>query len=247
MHQARRAGLEQDDWSWQFQRQLLDFLESTWNTPDEGIWEVRGPRQHFTHSKVLAWVAFDRAIKSVERFSVDGPADRWRAIRDDIHREVCARSFDTARGTFTQAFDSRLLDANTLLIPLVGFLPPDDARVIGTVRAIEQDLLHDGFVHRYRTEQVDDGLPPGEGVFLACTFWLADVYAMMGRTADARTVFERLLSLRNDVGLLAEQYDPVARRQLGNFPQAFSHVGLVNTAFNLTPQVPTPAAHRQDT
>jgi GH15 family glucan-1,4-alpha-glucosidase len=247
LHQTRRLGLPPHPWSWRLQHELLGFLESGWQQPDEGLWEVRGPRQHFTHSKIMAWVAFDRAAKAVERFGLDGPAGRWRALATEIHEEVCRRGFDAQRLCFTQAYDSPRLDASLLMIPLVGFLPPTDPRVAGTVRAIEQELVRGGFVLRYRTDEVEDGLPPGEGAFLACTFWLADNYAMLGRVDEARRLFERLLSLRNDVGLLSEEYDPVAGRMLGNFPQAFSHVGLINTAFNLTPHVPTPAAERQQT
>ena len=246
LYQARKAGIEPDPFAWSIQRQLLEFLSEAWRQPDEGIWEVRGPRQHFTHSKMMAWVALDRAVKSVERFRLEGPVDRWRQIRDAIHAEVCAKGFDPGLGAFTQAYGSRSLDGSLLMMALVGFLPPTDARVIGTVRAIERDLVEDGFVLRYRTHETNDGLPPGEGVFLACSFWLADNYAMMGRTQEARALFERLLSLRNDVGLLAEEYDPASRRLLGNFPQAFSHVGLVNTAYNLTPRQAAPAAERQD-
>lgn len=247
LHQARRLGLPADPWSWRLQHELLHFLESGWQQPDEGLWEVRGPRQHFTHSKMMAWVAFDRATKAVERFGLGGPVERWRALRAQIHDEVCRKGFDAQRGCFTQAYGSPKLDASLLMMPLVGFLPPTDPRVAGTIRAIEQELVHDGFVLRYRTDEVEDGLPPGEGAFLACTFWLADNYAMAGRMDEARRLFERLLSLRNDVGLLSEEYDPVAGRMLGNFPQAFSHVGLINTAFNLTPHVPKPAAERQQT
>jgi GH15 family glucan-1,4-alpha-glucosidase len=196
---------------------------------------------------MMSWVAFDRAVKSVERFGLDGPVDRWRRIRSEIHADVCTRGFDAAKGAFTQSYGSGTLDASLLMMALVGFLPPTDERVVGTVRAIERELTVDGLVLRYRTEESDDGLPPGEGTFLACSFWLADNYALMGRGAEARTLFERLLSLRNDVGLLAEEYDPVAGRLLGNFPQAFSHVGLVNTAFNLTSQQVAPAAERKDT
>jgi GH15 family glucan-1,4-alpha-glucosidase len=246
LYQARKSGIDPDPFAWSVQRELLEFLSEAWQQPDEGIWEVRGPRQHFTHSKMMAWVAFDRAVKSIERFHLDGPVDRWRQIRDAIHAEVCAKGFDRRRGAFTQAYGSSSLDASLLMMPLVGFLPPTDARVMGTVRAIERDLVEDGFVLRYRTHETDDGLPPGEGVFLACSFWLADNYAMMGRTQEARALFERLLALRNDVGLLAEEYDPASRRLLGNFPQAFSHVGLVNTAYNLTPRQPAPAARRPD-
>ena len=246
LYQARKAGIESDPFAWSVQRELLEFLSEAWQQPDQGIWEVRGPRQHFTHSKMMAWVAFDRAVKSIERFRLEGPIDRWRQIREAIHAEVCAKGFDPRLGAFTQAYGSPSLDGSLLMMPLVGFLPPTDARVMGTVRAIERHLVEDGFVLRYRTHETDDGLPPGEGVFLACSFWLADNYAMMGRTQEARALFERLLSLRNDVGLLAEEYDPAARRLLGNFPQAFSHVGLVNTAYNLTPRQAAPAAERQD-
>jgi GH15 family glucan-1,4-alpha-glucosidase len=181
----------------------------------------------------MAWVAFDRAVKAVERLGLEGPVDRWRELREEVHREVCERGYDPERRTFTQSYGERALDASLLMIPLVGFLPPTDARVQGTVAAIERELVRDGFVLRYPTEETEDGLPPGEGAFLPCSFWLADNYALMGRHAEARALFERLLAIRNDLGLLAEEYDPVARRQLGNFPQAFSHVMLVNTAGNL--------------
>jgi GH15 family glucan-1,4-alpha-glucosidase len=247
LYQARRIGISPDPLAWNVQRKLLEFLESGWREPDQGIWEVRGPHQHFTHSKVMAWVAFDRAVKAVESMGVGGPADRWRAIRHAIHEEVCTKGYDPRRRTFTQAYGSPALDASLLMIPLVGFLPPTDPRVAGTVAAIERELVREGFVLRYLTQDVIDGLPPGEGVFLLCTFWLADAYALMGRRDEAQALFERLLSLRNDVGLLSEQYDPTARRLLGNFPQAFSHVGLINTACNLTPRQPTPALHRKST
>jgi GH15 family glucan-1,4-alpha-glucosidase len=245
LYQARRIGISAGPFAWNVQLKLLEFLETGWQAPDEGIWEVRGPRRHFTHSKVMAWVAFDRAVKSVETTGVDGPVERWKAIRKKIHDEVCTRGWDPVRRTFTQAYGSPVLDASLLMIPLVGFLPATDPRVAGTVAAIERELLEDGFVLRYPTHEADDGLPPGEGVFLLCSFWLADAYAVMGRDEDARALFERLLALRNDVGLLSEQYDPAARRFLGNFPQAFSHVGLVNTACNLTPKQPAPARHRK--
>ncbi len=244
LYQTYRAGLPPDATSWRLQTALLDFLERSWAGPDEGLWEVRGPRQHFTHSKVMAWVAFDRAVKSVESLRLPGPADRWRKLRDQIHAEVCAHGFDPRQGAFTQAYGSPHLDASLLLIPQVGFLPADDPRVVGTVAAIERELLRDGFVLRYPNAG-QDGLPPGEGVFLACSFWLADCHALMGRMDEAKALFARLLALRNDVGLLAEEYDPVHRRQLGNFPQAFSHVGLINTAFNLTPTHTQPARHRR--
>jgi GH15 family glucan-1,4-alpha-glucosidase len=211
-------------------------LEGRWREPDQGIWEIRGPRQQLTHSKVMAWVAFDRAIKSVEGFGLEGPVDRWRRIQAAIHAEVCARGYDGARNTFTQVYGRPELDASLLMIPRVGFLPPTDRRVVGTVQAIERDLVTEGFVLRYRTdpESSVDGLPSGEGVFLPCSFWLADAYAQIGRHDDARQLFERLLALRNDVGLLPEEYDPLGRRFVGNFPQAFSHVALVNTAYNLS-------------
>jgi GH15 family glucan-1,4-alpha-glucosidase len=212
---------------------VLEYLAGIWDRPDEGIWEVRGPPQHFTHSKAMAWVAFDRAIKISERLGANW-AERWRGVCDQIHAEVCERAFDRELGSFVQAYGSKALDASLLLLPLVGFLPPTDPRIVGTVKAIEERLLVDGFVLRYDTGQGVDGLPPGEGAFLACSFWLADNYLLQGRTAEARNLFKRLLGLTNDLGLLAEEYDPRARRQLGNFPQAFSHVALVNTAFNLT-------------
>jgi GH15 family glucan-1,4-alpha-glucosidase len=233
LHQARVGGLQHLAAAWEFQRALLAHLETVWRDPDEGIWEVRSGRRHFTYSKVMAWVAFDRGIKTVEAFGLDGPVDRWRRIRAEIHEEVCRRAFNTGLGSFTQAYDSELLDASALLIPQVGFLPPDDARVRGTVEAIERKLLRDGFVLRYDTATTEDGLPPGEGAFLPCSFWLADAYVMLGRLADAQRLFGRLVGLCNDVGLLAEEYDTVAQRLVGNFPQAFSHIGLVNTAHNI--------------
>jgi GH15 family glucan-1,4-alpha-glucosidase len=212
---------------------LLDFLESGWREPDDGIWEVRGPRRHFTHSKVMAWVALDRAVKAVERFDLRGPVDRWRGLRDEIHAEVCREGYDAERKTFTQFYGSSELDASLLMIPLVGFLPPSDPRVAGTVEAVQRELLHDGFVRRYSTRTDVDGLPVGEAAFLVCTLWLADNLALLGRSGAARRLFERVLELRNDLGLLSEEYDPAARRLVGNFPQALSHVGLVNTAHNL--------------
>jgi GH15 family glucan-1,4-alpha-glucosidase len=234
MHRARRIGIPPDPYSWQLQRTLMEFLESKWNEPDEGIWEVRGPRRHFTHSKVMAWVAADRAVKAVDGSGLDGPADRWRRLRDEIRSEVDERGWDADRDTFTQSYGSRELDASLLMLPLVGYLNADDPRMLGTVAAIERELCVDGFVHRYNQfDDTVDGLPPGEGAFLACTFWLADNYALVGRHDEARATFERLLSLRNDVGLLAEQYDVAAARNTGNFPQAFSHVPLINTARNL--------------
>jgi GH15 family glucan-1,4-alpha-glucosidase len=232
-HQARVGGLQHLAADWEFQRALLTHLEAVWQEPDEGIWEVRGGRRQFTHSKVMAWVAFDRAIQAVEAFGLEGPLDQWRRIRATIHEEVCQRAFNTELGSFAQAYDSDLLDASALLIPQVGFLPPDDPRVLGTVAAIERKLLRNGFLLRYDTAATGDGLPPGEGAFLPCSFWLADAYVLMGRQADARHLFKRLVGLCNDVGLLAEEYDAGARRLIGNFPQAFSHIALVNTAHNI--------------
>jgi GH15 family glucan-1,4-alpha-glucosidase len=234
MHQARRGGINGDASEWPFQKALLHHLSQIWNNPDEGMWEVRGPRQHFTFSKVMAWVAFDRAIKTAETFGLDGPVAHWRDVKNGIHAEICERGFDRDRGCFVQAFGSKLLDASLLILPSTGFLPPSDPRVQGTVEAIERHLMRDGFVLRYDTEQTDDGLPPGEGVFLACSFWLADAYVLLGRIDEARQLFERLLALRNDVGLLSEEYDTGRGRQVGNFPQAFSHVAIVNTAHNLS-------------
>jgi GH15 family glucan-1,4-alpha-glucosidase len=244
MHQGRRAGLDADPASWDLQRALMDFLESAWREPDEGLWEVRGPRRHFTHSKVMAWVALDRAVQAVERWGLDGPVDRWRKLRQEVHDEVCAHGYNAERGAFTRYYGSRELDASLLLVPLVGFLPAHDDRVRGTVEAVERELSRDGLVLRYSegTEEVD-GLPGAEGAFVACSFWLADNLALLGRLDDARALFGRLLSLRNDVGLLSEEYDPVAGRMLGNFPQAFSHVALLNTARNLS-RAGGPMEHR---
>jgi len=233
-HQARRSGLSTTESGWEIQLAFLDHLKTIWKEPDEGIWEVRGPPRHFTHSKVMAWVAFDRAIKSAETFGLEGPLDEWRQLREEIFDEVCAKGFDQELGTFVQSFGSKQLDASLLLLPSVGFLPVSDPRVEATITAIEQRLLRDGFVMRYDTGQVDDGLPPGEGAFLACSFWLVDVYTLQGRFADAERLFTRLIGLRNDVGLLSEEYDPRAKRLVGNFPQAFSHMALVNSAYNLT-------------
>ena len=245
LHLAERVGMNGESTSWQLQRSLLDFLETNWCKPDNGIWEVRGPVRQFTHSKVMAWVAVDRAIKSLEHHGWEGPLERWRQLRDRIHAEVCELGYDRHRNTFTQYYGSKDVDASLLQIPLVGFLPPEDPRIRGTVETIEKDLWSDGFLLRYRTEEGVDGLPGGEGAFLVCTFWLADNLALIGRREDAVRIFERLLGLCNDVGLLAEQYDPVSKRQLGNFPQAFSHVGLINTARNLS--FPGgPAEHREE-
>ena len=236
LHQARRSGLKLDDPSWGLQVKLMEFVAAHWTEPDEGIWEVRGGSQHFTHSKLMAWVAADRAVKAVEDFGLPGPAKRWRALREEIKGDILTHGYDAGRGTFTQFYGSAELDAALLMVPLVGFLPPNDERVRGTVRAIEKHLLRDGFVQRYTQPpgEAVDGLPAGEGAFLACSFWLADNYALQGRRDEARELFERLLALRNDVGLLAEEYDPKAGRLVGNFPQAFSHVPLIDTARNLS-------------
>ncbi|MGH8945012.1 MAG: glycoside hydrolase family 15 protein, partial [Acidimicrobiia bacterium] len=244
LHQARRQGLSPEPAAWSLQRDFMEFLESNWREPDEGIWEIRGPRRHFTHSKVMAWVAADRAIKSVEQFDLDGPRERWAVLRDEIFEEVCLRGWDQDRSTFTQYYGSKELDAALLMMPLVGFLPPDHEMVKGTVGAIELELCQDGFVHRYTHGGVD-GLPPGEGAFLACTFWLVDNYALMGRHDEAVETFERLLALRNDVGLLSEEYDVAAGRLVGNFPQALTHLQLVASAHNLEEAV-GPARERSE-
>ncbi|MGA3250547.1 MAG: glycoside hydrolase family 15 protein, partial [Paraburkholderia sp.] len=233
LHLARVGGLQADETTWNVQCEMLEHLENIWQEPDEGIWETRGGRQHFTFSKVMAWVAFDRAIKSAESFDLSGPIDHWRKIREQIHAQVCEKSWNAQLNAFTQVYGGDELDASVMLLPQVGFLPPSDPRVIGTLAATEKYLLRDGFVMRYRTTEVDDGLPPGEGTFLACSFWMVDNLAMQGRVAEAEEMYERLLSLVNDVGLLAEEYDPAAKRLVGNFPQAFSHVALVHTGLNL--------------
>jgi GH15 family glucan-1,4-alpha-glucosidase len=245
LYLARRAGLQTDEPAWDFQLALMDFLESNWREADEGIWECRGPRRHFTHSKVMAWVALDRAVKSVELHGVEGPLDRWRALRHEVHDEVCERGFDPERNSFVQYYGGDQLDASLLMMSLVGFLPASDPRMRGTIEAIQRELTVDGLVRRYHPDDSAgvDGLPSGEGAFLACSFWLADNLALLGRHDEATEQFERLLELRNDVGLLAEEYDPKARRQVGNFPQAFSHVPLVNTASHLSG--PAPAERRR--
>ncbi|MGR0185060.1 glycoside hydrolase family 15 protein [Azospirillum aestuarii] len=244
-HQARMRGIEIRPEGWRVQCALLDHMESVWDQPDEGIWEVRGGTRHFTHSKVMAWVAVDRMVKSAERFGLDAPLDRWKALRRAIFEDVCANGYSTARNSFVQYYGAGHVDAALLMLPMVGFLPVDDPRIQGTVVAIEQELMQDGLVMRYRTERTDDGLPDGEGVFLACSFWLADVYVLQGRQAEAEALFNRLLALRNDLGLLSEEYDTTAKRLVGNFPQAFSHIALINTAFNLT-RAEKPAEQRQD-
>jgi GH15 family glucan-1,4-alpha-glucosidase len=245
LYQARTHGLPVDQQAWRIQLALLDHLMDAWREPDEGIWEIRGERRHFVHSKAMAWVAFDRAVRTVEDDGLHGPVDRWRAVRDEIHAEVCEHGFDAELGSFVQSYGARELDASLLLLPLVGFLPASDERIRGTVAAIERELLQDGFVLRYRThEEGVDGLPPGEGVFLPCSFWLADCYALLGRHEEAQALFDRLTALANDLGLLSEEYDPQARRLLGNFPQAFTHLALVNTAFNVAPHLPSPMERR---
>jgi GH15 family glucan-1,4-alpha-glucosidase len=233
MYVAHRAGIENDETEWHLQIELMRFLETKWRDPDEGIWEVRGGPQQFTHSKMMAWLAFDRAVKLIEHCdcAADENLERWQGIRDEIHAQVCERGYNSKKKAFTQVYGSDELDASLLTMPLTGFLPIDDERVVGTIEAIQRELIWDGFVLRYRAERNDvDGLPGGEGVFLPCSFWLADCLHLMGRTGEAKELFERLLKLRNDVGLLSEEYDPRAKRQLGNFPQAFTHVALVNTA-----------------
>ncbi|WP_031088142.1 glycoside hydrolase family 15 protein, partial [Streptomyces sp. NRRL WC-3549] len=238
LHLAHMTGLARNDYAMGLQLKLIEYLEKHWEEPDEGIWEVRGPRRHFVHSKVMAWVAVDRTIKLIEAGDVEGPLDRWLRLRDDIHRDVCERGYDKERNTFTQSYGSKELDASLLLIPQMGFLPPDDKRVIGTIEAIQRELsTEDGFVLRYPTDGEEagvDGLEGDEGAFLACSFWLADDLAMIGRVDEARQLFEKLLSLRNDLGLLAEEWDSKLQRQVGNFPQAFSHVPLIDTALRLT-------------
>lgn len=233
-HQARVGGLATTPDLWDLQLALIDHVGKVWREPDEGIWEVRGPRQAFTYSRAMAWVAVDRAIKSAEAFDLAAPLPAWRSLRREIHADVWANGYDAARGTFTQTYGAPHLDASLLLLAQIGFLEPSDPAFVGTVEAVERELVIDGFVQRYHTARTDDGLPPGEGAFLACSFWLADAYAMIGRMEEAQALFQRLLAVRNDVGLLAEEYDPRAGRFLGNFPQAFSHIALVNTAANLS-------------
>ncbi len=236
LYVARCSGLDADDDAWSVQRACLDWLEGHWTEPDAGMWESRGDPQQFTFSKVMVWAAFDSTLRTMEQFQLDGPRDRWRAIRDAIHAEVCARGFDRERNTFSQSYGARELDASLLLVPVVGFLPGDDPRVLGTIAAVQRELMADGFVRRYRTGSGanPDGMTGGDGAFLACSFWLVDALVLAGRRDEARALFERLLAVRNDVGLLSEEYDPERRRLVGNFPQAFSHVALVNSARNLS-------------
>jgi len=243
MYVARKAGLAYDATSWSLECAMARHLETIWDQPDDGIWEVRGGRRHFVHSKIMAWVAFDRIVRSADEFGLEGPVDHWREIRDTIHAQVCDRGFDRTQGAFVQSYGSSALDASLLLAAVVGFLPPDDPRMIGTVAAIERHLLRDGLVLRYDTGDGHDGLPPGEGAFLACSFWLADNYLLQDRIDEAQALFDQLLGYCNDVGLLAEEYDPVAKRQLGNFPQAFSHLALINTATGLAGRLGT--AHQR--
>lgn len=233
LHAAREADLAPLPEAWRLQTALLDHLQKIWRKPDRGIWEVRGEPRAFTHSRLMCWVAFDRAMKSSEHFGVKGPVDRWREVRDEIHADICENGFDRERNSFVQHYGGKALDASLLLIPQVGFLPPDDPRVVGTIEAIERELVRDGFVLRYATDEVDDGIGGEEGAFLVCSFWLADAYVMLGRVDDAVKLFDRLLGLRNDLGLLAEEYDRARGRLVGNYPQAFSHIGLINTAYNL--------------
>jgi GH15 family glucan-1,4-alpha-glucosidase len=238
LHLAREGDLAPLPSGWSMQCQALEHLEAIWKDPDDGIWEVRGGRKQFTHSKVMAWVAFDRTIRDAEHYGLDAPLQRWRAVRDDIHRTVCSKGYDDEQGTFTQSFGNTDLDASLLLLPAVGFLPADDPRIMRTIMAIEDHLMSDGLVLRYRTERGADGLPPGEGVFLACSFWLADAYQLQGRIAEADALLDRLLALRNDLGLLSEEYDTVTKSLVGNFPQAFSHLAMVRTILSLHDQEP---------
>lgn len=243
LYLAREAGLEGDEYAWDLQAAMLDYLEGHWRDPDESLWEVRGERRHFVHSKVLSWAGFDRAVRSVEQFGMEGPVDKWRAVRDEIHREVCDRGYDPDRGTFTQSYGSAGLDAALLLIPQVGFLSWDDPRMVGTVEAVQRELSREGYLLRYDTSADGgvDGLPGEEGVFLACSFWLVDALHGIGRKDEAGDLFESLLAVRNDLGLLSEEFDPATGRQIGNTPQAYSHVGLVNSARHLSGTHPATA------
>jgi GH15 family glucan-1,4-alpha-glucosidase len=242
---ARRKGMPGNEAGWNLARAAVNHLEKVWTKPDDGIWEIRGPRRHFVHSKVMVWVAVDRAVRIIQEFGGDGPLERWMRLRRDIHEEVCRLGFSRELNSFVQYYGSKELDASLLLVPLVGFLPPDDPRIQGTIAAIEKTLLHDGLVARYNTRSAIDGLPGDEGVFLACSFWLVDNYVLQRRDDEARALFERLLALRNDVGLLSEEYDHKEHRQLGNFPQAFSHLALINSAHNLTAALESKPAHHR--
>jgi GH15 family glucan-1,4-alpha-glucosidase len=248
MYNAHKSGIEMDRTAWSLQIALLNFLELNWEKPDEGIWEMRGGRRHFTHSKMMAWLAFHRAVQLVEEcgYKAKDHVERWRAVRDKIHREVCQRGFHAKRGTFTQSYGSEALDASLLLMPMIGFLPISDERVRGTIRAIERELTWKGFILRYRPKQsTADALPGSEGVFLPCSFWLVNCLHMLGQKKKARQLFTRLMKVRNDLGLLAEEYDPVARRQLGNFPQAFTHVSLIVAARHLAGRTKSGARRRK--
>jgi GH15 family glucan-1,4-alpha-glucosidase len=242
LYACQRFGLEASPNAWNLQCKLLEFLEQKWTQPDESIWEVRGERRHFTFSKIMAWVAFDRGVKSIEQYKFEGPRDHWAEVRERIAAEILERAYDPVRNTFVQYYGAQEVDASLLLIPQLGFLPPDDPRVLGTIAAIEHDLVSGGLVYRYRTHTTTDGLPPGEGAFLACSFWLANSLTLIGRRAEAVKLFKRLLSFRNDLGLIAEEYDPVSKRLLGNFPQAFSHTAVINTAAHLARQDEAAAA-----
>lgn len=244
LHQARELGLAASEDSWRVQHAIMEFLESAWDRPDEGIWEVRGPRRHFTHSKVMAWVAVDRAVKAIERCHVEGPLERWQALRATIHEQVCREGYDANRGTFVQYYGGTSLDGSLLMIPLVGFLPAFDPRVQGTLHAIERELTVDGLVMRYQPSGQLDGLPGDEGMFLPCSFWLVDNLLLSGRVEEARRLYDRLIGLGNDVGLLSEEYDLKHKRLVGNFPQAFSHVSLIDSAFGFS-RMESPAERRQ--
>ena len=230
---ARQAGIRDSADSWALQRTLVEDLAQHWKQPDNGIWEIRGEQQHFTHSRVMVWAAFDRAVAAVERHGLDGPVERWRALREEVRQEVLTRGYDSDRGTFVQHYGTKEVDASLLLIPKVGFLPPDDPRVLGTIRAVEEDLMHEGLLLRYRTGSGVDGLTGDEHPFLACSFWLVSAYAGAGRDEEAHTLMKRLVSLSTDLGLMAEEYDPVRERMVGNFPQAFSHLALISAAVTL--------------
>ena len=244
LHAARRSRVGPSHAAWHLQTVLLEKLETIWREPDESIWEIRSERRHFTFSKIMAWVAFDRGVKAIRQFGLGGPRDRWCRVRDEIRDDILEHGFDAERNCFVQHYGGEALDASLLLLAEVGFLPPDDPRFAGTIAAVEQDLIDNGFVRRYRPDDAADGLSEPEGTFLPCSFWLVDAYALQGRMAEAERLFERLLSVRNDLGLLAEEYDPRLRRQLGNFPQAFSHVGLVNSAHNLLRRESGPSRQR---
>ena len=246
LFQARTSKLGATKDTWSLETACVDWLETRWNQPDEGMWEVRGARQHFTYSKVMVWAAFDRAVKTIEQFGARGPHERWRKLRDEIHADICGCAYDGDRRTFTQAYGSPVLDASLLLIPIVGFLPPTDPRVVGTIEAIQRDLMEGGLVLRYPTREHGnvDGMAGHDGAFFACSFWLVDALVLIGRRGEARALFDRLLAFRNDVGLLSEEYDVRNRRQIGNFPQAFSHVALINSARNLSESHEGPAHQR---